>query len=536
MIVENFDFRNPDYASVFRRRAEVLHQLRQSPDSLAAFKAHYKNNIADFISDWGMTLEPKNIERGLPVAIPFILFDKQIDFTQEVIGHWHNSKPLLVEKTRQMGFSWLSIAIACSLCLFNDGIMIGFGSRKEEYVDRIGDNKSLFQRARYFLGNIPSEFRGSWDIKKHAPHMRILFPETNASITGEVGDNIGRGNSTSIYFVDESAHLERPDLVDAALSQTTNCRIDISTPNGMANSFAQRRHGGKIDVFSMHWTDDPRKDQAWYEKQCHELPPHVVAQEIDVDYSASVEGVVIPASWVRAAIDAHIKLGIVPSGSRTGALDVADEGSDNNAFCGRHGILLEKLDEWSGKNSTIFKTTERAINLAGQYGCSVLQIDKDGLGAGSVGDAEEIKKRSRIKMEILGYRGSESPVDPDKEWFSGRKNADYFRNKKAQSWWHLRALFENTYNWVVEGKQCDPEDIISIDSRISSKTKLVSELSQATYCINQTGKIEIDKSPNGTKSPNLADSVVMCYSKTKASGFAIDRSYLTQLKKMGRTR
>lgn len=90
--------------------------------------------------------------------------------------------------------------------------------------------------------------------------MRILFPETESAMTGEAGDGIGRGDRTSFYIVDESAFLERPYLADASLSATTNCRQDISTPNGMANSFAERRHSGKIDVFTFHWRDDPRKD------------------------------------------------------------------------------------------------------------------------------------------------------------------------------------------------------------------------------------------------------------------------------------
>jgi len=182
-------------------------------------------------------------------------------------------------------------------------------------------------------------------------------------MTGEAGDGIGRGDRTSFYIVDESAFLERPYLVDASLSATTNCRQDISTPNGMANSFAERRHSGKVDVFTFHWRDDPRKDDAWYKKQCEELDAVTVAQEIDINYSASVEGVLIPSAWVQAAVDAHIKLGIQPTGQRMGALDVADEGKDTNAFTSRHGFLLEDTEEWSGKGDDIFGTVQSAFSI-----------------------------------------------------------------------------------------------------------------------------------------------------------------------------
>lgn len=75
--------------------------------------------------------------------------------------------------------------------------------------------------------------------------MRVEFPETGAVIKGEAGDNIGRGDRTTLYLVDEAAFLQRPLLIDAALSQTTRCRIDLSSVNGMANPFAQKRHGGR---------------------------------------------------------------------------------------------------------------------------------------------------------------------------------------------------------------------------------------------------------------------------------------------------
>jgi phage terminase large subunit len=83
--------------------------------------------------------------------------------------------------------------------------------------------------------------------------MRVLNPENGASIVGEAGDNIGRGNRTSIYFKDESAFYEHADAIDAALSQTSNCKIDVSTPNGAGNAFYRKRHGGKIKVFVFDW-------------------------------------------------------------------------------------------------------------------------------------------------------------------------------------------------------------------------------------------------------------------------------------------
>lgn len=516
-----FDFRKPDYTQVFEWRMERLQRIRANPCMLPALRAFYRDNPAQFIIDWGMTVDPRNVERGLPARIPFLLFPKQEEWIQWFVEHWRTSKPGITEKTRDMGMSWLTVGMAASLCLFNRGIIAGFGSRKEEYVDKIGSPKSLFDKARNFIGLLPAEFRSGWNPKAHAPHMRILFPDTESAMTGEAGDGIGRGDRTSFYIVDESAFLERPYLVDASLSATTNCRQDISTPNGMANSFAERRHSGKVDVFTFHWRDDPRKDDAWYQKQCEELDAVTVAQEIDINYSASVEGVLIPSAWVQAAVDAHEKLGIRPTGQRMGALDVADEGKDTNAFTSRHGFLLEDIAEWSGKGDDIFGTVQRAFTICDQQRLETFRFDSDGLGAGARGDArvinEQRKERRERQVTATPYRGSGSPSNPEDEAVpgeygqQGRLNKDFFANAKAQGWWRLRTLFRNTYRAVKEGMPYNPDDIISISGTLALKNKLIVELSQPTYTVNGVGKIVVDKKPDGTKSPNLADSVMIAY-------------------------
>lgn len=527
-----FDFRNPDYELIFRQRIERLTRLRKDPALLPALKAYYRDNPADFIEDWGCTFDPRNVERDLPAIIPFLLFPKQREWIKYVIRKWRAGEPGLTEKSRDSGLSWLSIAFSCTLCLFNPGLVIGYGSRKEEYVDRIGDPKSLFQKARVFIQELPVEFRSGWVANRHAPHMRILFPETGALMTGESGDNIGRGDRAAIYFVDEAAFLERPQLVENSLSQTTNCRQDISTPNGLGNPFEQKRHSGRIEVFTFHWKDDPRKDDAWYQKQVAELDPVTVAQEIDIDYAASVEGVLIPRQWVLSAVDAHLKLNFMPSGRRFGSLDVADEGADLNAFCGVMGIHVEHISEWSGKGDDIFGTVERAFLICDEDDYAGFRYDADGLGAGCRGDARIINERRRAAgqqlIEIESFRGSEAPYGPEEQDVKGRQNKDFFANRKAQGWWALRSRFQRTHRWVSESVACSPDDIISISSGLKLKDKLLSELSQPTYGLNAVGKIVVDKKPDGTKSPNLADAVMIQFARTERP-FAVDGSILAQV-------
>jgi len=514
--VSGFDWRNPDYASVLRKRAAKLSHIRQNPECLPGLKLYYKEQPAKFISDWGITFDPRNVDVGLPAAIPFILFPKQEEWCAFILRKWKAREPGVTEKSRDMGMSWLSVSLACTLCLFNEGMVAGFGSRKEEYVDKADSPKSLFYKARMFLRGLPPEFRPGWEAKRDAPHMRIAFPATRSYIAGEAGDGIGRGDRASIYFVDEAAFLERPQLVEASLSQTTNCRQDISSANGSTNPFYEKVTGGKIEKFTFHWRDDPRKDEAWYAKQVRDLDPVTVAQEIDINYAASVEGVLIPSAWVQAAVDAHIKLGVEVSGRRGGAFDVADEGRDKCAFLASYGILVEHIEEWSGKGSDTFASTQRVVDLCDSLGIEEFEYDADGMGANVRGDARVINEfRAEREQRIItpiAFRGSGEVQRPESQDAPGRLNKDYFANAKAQAWNSLRKRFLTTYRAVTEGADYDPAEIISLSSKLPLLAKLSSELSQPTWGPNGAGKMVVDKQPDGSKSPNLADVVMMRFS------------------------
>lgn len=509
------DWKEPNYEPIRQHRAAALSKIRANPGCLPALKLFYKLHPADFIDDWGYTFDPRNVEIGLPAKVPFILFPKQREWIEFVIRKWHAREPGLTEKSRDCGLSWLAVGLGCTLCLFYSGVNIGFGSRKAEYVDKKGFPKALFWKARKFMEYLPPEFNGGWDPANDAPEMRMLFHATESTMTGEGGDNIGRGDRASIYFVDEAAYLEQPALVEASLSQTTNCQQDISSVHGNANPFAIKRHSGKVEVFVFDWMDDPRKDQAWYDKQVAELDAVVVAQEIDRNYSASVAGIVIPSTWVRAAIDAHLKLCVEPSGSKEAGLDVADEGPDKNAMCGAYGILVEHIEEWSGKGGDIYDTVEKAFGFCDDWGYSKIRYDADGLGAGVRGDARKINEGRRVKpIDTIPFRGSGKVYLPENEDEKLKiKNKDRFKNLKAQGWWTVRERFRQTYMAVVEGKDYDADDIISLSGNMKLLQRLVTELSQPTYEETGNGKIQIDKKPNGAPSPNLADSLMIRFAR-----------------------
>src|SRR6185437_14717631 len=122
-----FDWKNPDYRAVYAERAERLRRLRARPETLSALRAFYSEHIADFIHDWGTTSDPRNALRQPPreTLMPFLLFPKQREWVEWVLGLAKAREAGLTEKSRDCGISWLAMCTAVTLCLFRHNIVIG---------------------------------------------------------------------------------------------------------------------------------------------------------------------------------------------------------------------------------------------------------------------------------------------------------------------------------------------------------------------------------------------------------------------------
>jgi phage terminase large subunit len=64
---------------------------------------------------------------------------------------------------------------------------------------------------------------------------------------------------------------------------------------------------------------------------------------------------------------------------------------------------------------------------------------------------------------------------------------------------------------VTEGIAFNHDDLISLPSTLPLLRTLQKELSQPTASKGTRMRLVIDKQPEGTRSPNLADAIVMAY-------------------------
>lgn len=511
--------------------------LGQRSDEWNAERQHCRADKIYWVNAYCYTYDPRLLEDGRDPFVPFLLFPKQVEFIEWIDQRRALRQDGLAEKSRDCGFTFASGAYSLHEWLFEKGFSAGFGSRVEDLIDQKGDPDSIFEKIRVMLYRLP-EWMLPRGFKKgeHDNHMRLVNPENGSTLTGEAGDNIGRGGRKSIYFVDEAAFLDNPKSVEKSLSQTTRTRIWISTPNGMGNPFYTKRNSGKVNVFTFHWKEDPRKNRfevrdseggivseghgygpaaqvgqtvvyPWYEHEKERLDPVTLAQEVDIDYTASVEGICIPAKWVRSAVELQLLnpdgTPYVPHGPIDCGFDVADGGACQNVLTPRQGPQVYEPIAWGEIGST--ESAWRAADEAEALGVATLKYDFTGPGT-AVQGAYLIAERV-LKFEPLAVNVGMPPSEMF--WPDGRQSKDRFLNRRAELWWKLRVRFEKTYEYVVQGIQHPVEELISIPNCPG----LISDLSLPLIERRENGKIQLESkakmAKRGIKSPDYADSLAL---------------------------
>jgi phage terminase large subunit len=479
--------------SIERRLLYRINHLRTEQQRLVEMEM-CRRKIVHWVNHHCWTYDPRE-----PTAtLPFDCFPKQ-----EALFSWlaeRERKPEngLIEKSRDVGVTWICVFHAVHGWLFRKGYAVGFGSRKLDLVDKKGDPDCIFEKVRFLLDNL-----SKWMLPKQygTGYCNIRNLDNGASITGEGGDNIGRGGRKAIFFVDEAAYLEHPTLIERSLAQTTNVRIDVSTPNGPGTPFSQKRFSGTIPVFSLHWRDDPRKTEEWYAEFCRTHDPVTVAQELEIDHSASIEGILIPGEWVRAAVN----LKLPRSEQIVAGLDIAEMGRDLTVFQPRAGPVIDWPVSWA--KVLTHETACRARKCMADSNASTLYYDADGLGTAV--RASWMASEKRLPFQTFPVNAGSSPSEL--RWPDGRTSGEIFGNLRAEVGWLVRRRFEKTFEYVTQGVEYPLDELISIPPH----AELIAQLSLPLYRHRENGKIYLeskeDMRDRGVKSPDFFDSLCLSF-------------------------
>lgn len=518
MRAEITDWKDPDYTGIFKERKTRLAKIRA--DEAAGLDAwtkvfhYYEDKPWEWVEDWCFTYDPRRVAQNRASTIPFMLFPKQREFLAWLLDRLQRRESGVVEKSRDVGITWLMAAFGVWAWVFKPGSAISFGSYIERKVDRMGDMDSIFEKARFIVRNLPREMRpAEYDEKRDARYMNFTNRENGSTMIGEAGINVGRGGRSTVYFVDEFAHFEHDDAAEASLSQNADVRIYASTVKGTGNLFYRKRHDGVHPVFVFDWKDDPRKGPEWYAKQKAELEPEILAQEVDRDYHASIERVVIRGPWVEAAREITKYVRVWPRFNFcVGGLDVGAGGSGKSVLCPRWGAFVDHTDVWNEADTTNVATL--AYHRAVAIGVKVLNYDAIGVGAGVAAALNRMADEGKIK--INGVTIGDPPSDD--LWPEGKSSKEKFRNMRAEVWWKMRDRFRKTYEHLcylqgIEGGIEHPlDELIVLDPTDSA---LVGELTSITWDSTTNGKIQIeskrDLKRRGIKSPDHAEALSLTF-------------------------
>jgi len=393
------------YENTKRRFKLLYHAAKKDELKVVQYKL-CAQDILYWVNLYGVTYDP----RKNPSVIPFITYGYEDKLILDIVESIKNQKDFLIEKSRDMGVTWCVLLVFTWFwCFKGEGFDFLVGSRKEQYIDTIGNMDTLLEKVRFLIRNMPVWMRPyGFDFKSHSNYLKILNPKTHATITGEATNpNFSRSGRRRAIFFDEFAFWETDQQAWRASADATNCRIVVSTPCGFNNQFAKLRHSGSIKVETLHWKLHPEKDQVWYENECRRRNNDKVeiAQELDINYEGSEEGVMFEFIELRKAVNNEPLL----SPDRiVVALDPAGEGDDEAVFyVGNNGNIIERKFI---KTSTGPQLAAEAIMLINKYKAQVFISDSIGNDVADL--VSQLLGKNEHRVKVIKFKSSEKATDP----------------------------------------------------------------------------------------------------------------------------
>ena len=129
-----------------------------------------------------------------------------------------------------------------------------------------------------------------------------------------------------------------------------------------------------------------------------------------------------------------------------------------------------------------------------------VKIDTIGVGWGVVSLLDRWGKEGRHKADIIGVNVAERPKDADK-----------FKNQRAEMWWNARTLIQER-----DGK---------IDVRLDVDRQVLAQLAGPQYSADSAGRVviesKIDMKKRGVRSPDRAEAVLLALYENKKTIEAI---------------
>jgi len=255
-----------------------------------------KSDVLFWLNTFGWTYDPR---LSASKVVPFVTYEYQDETMLEIEHAIEDQHDIGIDKSRDMGASWMCIAAFAHQFLFSEDASFLMVSRVEDLVDKSGDPKSLFWKIDFMLARVPYWMRPPVDRKR----LHIENENNGSVIDGEsTTGEIGRGDRRTAILCDEFASVDKGFEVLRSSRDATGCRIFNSTPKGGSTAHAEIMLNTDIRKLHLHWSKHPEKARGlytvdrkpsmggkirspWYDDQCKRAANRQeIAQELDIDY------------------------------------------------------------------------------------------------------------------------------------------------------------------------------------------------------------------------------------------------------------
>lgn len=293
------------YEANMALRIKILERCRTDLEYRAYVKELFHKDILFSFNVLFYTLDPR---RRPFHDRPFCTYEFQDKFLLELCSCIDEGRDIPVEKSRDMGVSWMVVLTFVWYWLKPEGGMdFLLGSRAEDYVDSRGDMRTLFEKARYALRRLPAWLMPEGFLwKKHDNFCRLVNPATGSAITGESNNDSfsTAGRYIGIMFDEQSKWKNTDKAAWTAAGDATPCRIPVSTPSGAFGQFYEITHDPTKKIKTLHWSLHPLKSigaycrlpketvekdfqrirSPWFDNECKRRAKAEIAQELQISY------------------------------------------------------------------------------------------------------------------------------------------------------------------------------------------------------------------------------------------------------------
>lgn len=225
-----------------------------------------RRDLFFFISVFVWSFNPNHVGDEIE---PFIAWDFQIEDAREILASIESGTraDVVIEKSREMGASWLCLIIMLWFFLFHKNKKFLAISRNADAVDMPNDPDCLFWKLDFILAHLPKWLvkcgrQGAVIVRRK---MAFRNPHNNSFITGQATTGkAGVGGRCTAMFLDEFGQNDDGDEVLRQTSDTTGCRIFNGTHIGMGTAFYKLCRKKSIKKIVMHWSKHPEKNRGLY--------------------------------------------------------------------------------------------------------------------------------------------------------------------------------------------------------------------------------------------------------------------------------